>query len=97
VPSPSESCCSRSADNARSHLGRRRTITFRLEGFGAVTQDVSQIDEYDRLTRLINQILTLARAEAREITMARQPIDLSVLGSAVAEQSNRLPPRAASR
>ena len=46
----------------------------------------SQIDEYDRLTRLINQILTLARAEAGEITIARQPIDLSTLCSAVAEQ-----------
>jgi signal transduction histidine kinase len=47
---------------------------------------VSQIDEYDRLTRLINQILTLARAEAGEITIARHPVDLSALGSAVAEQ-----------
>jgi two-component system, OmpR family, sensor kinase len=47
---------------------------------------VSQIDEYDRLTRLINQILTLARAEAGEISMDRQSMDLSALGSAVVEQ-----------
>ncbi len=47
---------------------------------------ISQIDEYDRLTRLINQILTLARAEAGEISMARQPVDLSALGSDVVEQ-----------
>jgi heavy metal sensor kinase len=47
---------------------------------------ISQIDEYDRLTRLINQILTLARAEAGEISMARQPVDLSALGSDIVEQ-----------
>jgi heavy metal sensor kinase len=47
---------------------------------------VSQIDEYDRLTRLINQILTLARAEAGEISLARQPVDLAALGSDVVEQ-----------
>jgi heavy metal sensor kinase len=47
---------------------------------------VSQIDEYDRLTRLINQILTLARAESGELPMARQAVDLSALGSAVVDQ-----------
>jgi len=47
---------------------------------------ISQIDEYDRLTRLINQILTLARAGAGEIAMTRQPVDLSALGSDVVEQ-----------
>ena len=47
---------------------------------------VSQIDEYDRLTRLINQILTLARAEAGEISIARRPVDLSALSSNVVEQ-----------
>jgi heavy metal sensor kinase len=47
---------------------------------------VSQIDEYDRLTRLINQVLTLARAEAGEISMTRQPVDLSALSSDVVEQ-----------
>ena len=47
---------------------------------------VSQVDEYDRLTRLINQILTLARAEAGEISMARQPVDLTAVGSDVVEQ-----------
>ncbi len=45
-----------------------------------------QVDEFDRLTRLINQILTLARAEAGEIMLAEQPVDLSALGSSVAEQ-----------
>ena len=45
-----------------------------------------QIDEFDRLTRLINQILTLARAEGGEIKMADQPVDLVALGASVAEQ-----------
>jgi len=46
----------------------------------------SQIDEYDRLTRLINQILTLARAEAGEIALASQPVALGELAVSVVEQ-----------
>ena len=46
----------------------------------------SQIDEYDRLTRLINQILTLARAEAGEITLSFAPVALGPLTAAVTEQ-----------
>lgn len=46
----------------------------------------SQLDEYDRLTRLINQILTLARAEAGEITMIMTPVDLSLLAGTVGDQ-----------
>jgi heavy metal sensor kinase len=45
-----------------------------------------QIDEFDRLTRLINQILTLARAEGGEIEMANRSVDLAALGASVAEQ-----------
>jgi heavy metal sensor kinase len=45
-----------------------------------------QIDEFDRLTRLIGQILTLARAEAGEIPMAEQTVDLGALGASVTEQ-----------
>jgi signal transduction histidine kinase len=45
-----------------------------------------QIDEFDRLTRLINQILTLARAEGGEIKMADQAVDLVALGASVAEE-----------
>ena len=45
-----------------------------------------QIDEFDRLTRLINQILTLARAEGGEIKMADQSVDLVGLSASVAEQ-----------
>jgi heavy metal sensor kinase len=47
---------------------------------------VSQVDEYDRLTRLINQILTLARAEAGEIKLSIAPVALSDLASKVAEE-----------
>jgi heavy metal sensor kinase len=53
-------------------------------------QIASQIDEYDRLTRLINQILTLARAEAGEIAMTRGRIDLSAIATAVGDQVEAL-------
>ena len=46
----------------------------------------SQIDEYDRLTRLINQILTLARAEAGEIVISKSALDLSALATEMREQ-----------
>jgi two-component system, OmpR family, heavy metal sensor histidine kinase CusS len=45
-----------------------------------------QIDECDRLTRLINQILTLARAEGGEIRIANDPVDLAALAASVTEQ-----------
>ena len=45
-----------------------------------------QIDECDRLTRLINQILTLARAEGGEIRIASEPLDLAALASSVTDQ-----------
>jgi heavy metal sensor kinase len=47
---------------------------------------VRQIDEFDRLTRLINQILTLARAEGGEIKMADQSVNLVALGASVVEE-----------
>ncbi|MGE0704327.1 MAG: sensor histidine kinase [Vicinamibacterales bacterium] len=47
---------------------------------------VSQLDEYDRLTRLINQILTLARAEAGEIPLSFAPVSFSALAESVVEQ-----------
>lgn len=45
-----------------------------------------QIDEFDKLARLIEQILTLARAEAGEIVLAADPVDLSALGATTVEQ-----------
>jgi heavy metal sensor kinase len=47
---------------------------------------VSQIDEYDRLTRLINQILTLARAEGGEIELSLAPVALGSLAASVTDQ-----------
>jgi heavy metal sensor kinase len=49
-------------------------------------QLTSQIEEYDRLTRLINQILMLARAEAGELSITRTRVELSALAAQVAEQ-----------
>jgi len=46
----------------------------------------SQIEEIDKLTRLVNQLLTLARAEAGEIPLARQTVDLSGLAATVTDQ-----------
>ena len=45
-----------------------------------------QLDEFDKLTRLINQILTLARAEAGEIVLASDSVDLAALSRSIAEQ-----------
>jgi len=50
----------------------------------------SQIEEYDRLTRLINQILTLARAEAGELSITLARVDLSLLAAQVVEQVDLL-------
>lgn len=57
-----------------------------LSADAAREQLASQIDEYDRLTRLINQILMLARAEAGELTIQKTLIDLSALALEVSDQ-----------
>ena len=46
----------------------------------------SQIEEIDKLTRLISQLLTLARAESGEIRLAHHTVDLAALATAVTEQ-----------
>ncbi len=45
-----------------------------------------QIDEFDKLARLIEQILTLARAEAGEIVLASHAVDLSALSATIVDQ-----------
>jgi signal transduction histidine kinase len=50
------------------------------------TRVASQIEEIDRLTLLINQLLTLARAESGEIPLARDVVDLAALARSVTEQ-----------
>jgi heavy metal sensor kinase len=46
----------------------------------------SQLEEIDRLTRLIDQILTLARAESGQIPFAPRPVDLAALSTTLVEQ-----------
>jgi signal transduction histidine kinase len=46
----------------------------------------SQIEEIDRLKRLIDHILTLARAESGQIPLTFTQVDLSALGSSLVEQ-----------
>ena len=53
----------------------------------------SQLEEIDRLTRLIDRILTLARAESGQIRLTRAPVDLSDWRSASSSSSSRSPPR----
>ncbi|HLH30310.1 MAG TPA: ATP-binding protein, partial [Terriglobia bacterium] len=54
----------------------------------------SQLEEFEKLTRMINQLLTLARAESGEVAIAHEPIDLSSMTQSLAEQ---LEPVAASK
>jgi heavy metal sensor kinase len=46
---------------------------------------VGQIEEVDKLTRLLSQLLTLARAEAGELRVAREPFALAELCESVVE------------
>jgi two-component system, OmpR family, sensor kinase len=46
----------------------------------------SQLEEYDRLERLINKLLTLARADAGDIPMRPASVDLSQLAQYLVEQ-----------
>ena len=45
-----------------------------------------QLEELDTLSRLVSQLLTLARAEAGEIPLQRSPVDLSALATSIVEQ-----------
>jgi heavy metal sensor kinase len=45
----------------------------------------SQLEEIDTLTRLIDQILTLARTESGQVRLAPVPVDLGALGAAIVE------------
>jgi heavy metal sensor kinase len=46
----------------------------------------SQLEELDRLKRLIDQLLTLARAESGQIPLVRERVDLGALAVSVVEQ-----------
>ena len=45
----------------------------------------SQLEEVDKLTRLLGQLLTLARAEAGELSVAREPVALDTLAQSVVD------------
>jgi heavy metal sensor kinase len=51
---------------------------------------VNQLEEFDRLSRIINQLLTLARAQSGQIALAREPVDLAALGASIVEQLDPL-------
>jgi heavy metal sensor kinase len=59
-----------------------------LQPAGAVAQRrlAEQLEEIDKLKRMIGQILTLARAEAGEIRLAQTPVDLGAIASSIVEQ-----------
>jgi heavy metal sensor kinase len=61
-------------------LLRRRSPEEDAKGFG------SQLEELDKLKRLIDQILTLARAEAGQIPLKRDRVELSALCSTLVDQ-----------
>lgn len=46
----------------------------------------SQLEEFEKLSRMINQMLTLARAEAGQIELARDTANLSALAHSLVEQ-----------
>jgi heavy metal sensor kinase len=46
----------------------------------------SQLEEIDKLRRLIDQLLTLARAEAGEIAIARERVDVSAMAASLVDQ-----------
>src|SRR5206468_4385301 len=54
----------------------------------------SQLEEFEKLTRMINQLLILARAESGEVEIAHEPVHISAMVQSVAEQ---LEPVAASK
>jgi len=56
------------------------------EAGAASDRSASQLEEIDKLTRLIDQLLTLARAEAGDIHTAHVPVDLGTLTASALEQ-----------
>lgn len=63
-------------------------LALRTPGLAPAQRDLfaGQIDEVDRLTRLIGHILTLARAESGEIRLQRTRVDLAQLVADTVEQ-----------
>src|SRR5262249_10858107 len=45
----------------------------------------SQLEEFERLTRMINQLLTLARAESGEVQIAAERVNISAMAQTLSE------------
>ncbi len=81
---------------AMAHELRTPLAVLRGETELALTQSASpvevrqrlevQLEEFDRLSSLITQLLTLARAEAGEIPLQQAPVDLAALVTEIGEQ-----------
>jgi heavy metal sensor kinase len=63
-------------------------LSLRRSGHDAAEQATlaSQMEELDRLARLIDQILTLARAESGQIRLTFAPVDVGELAASLVEQ-----------
>jgi heavy metal sensor kinase len=46
----------------------------------------SQLEEFEKLSRMINQLLTLARAESGEVAIGHEPVNISNMTRSIAEQ-----------
>jgi heavy metal sensor kinase len=66
--------------------GEIETAMLQSPGGGGAQRLESQLEEIDKLKRIIDQLLTLARAEAGEIAIARDPVDLGALCSVLLDQ-----------
>jgi heavy metal sensor kinase len=63
-------------------------LSLRSPGISAGQRDrfVSQMEEIDRLTRLIDRVLTLARAESGQVQLTFAPVDLGALAESLVGQ-----------
>jgi signal transduction histidine kinase len=46
----------------------------------------SQLEEFEKLSRMVNQLLMLARAESGDVAIEREPVDISTLAQSLSEQ-----------
>ena len=60
----------------------------RIGAYDDVVQDI--VDESDRLSRLVSDLLTLARADSGHIQIARSPVDLSALAAELLQKMEPL-------
>lgn len=65
--------------------GEIELAAMRREPGAMPERTASQLEEIDKLTRLIDQLLTLARAEAGDIHTAHAPVDLNALTASTLE------------